>query len=75
MIPTTVPKRPMNGAVEPIVARPPSPRFISVSVRTVERSSARETSSTRAEASPTVPRVAISSVMPSLITRATCDFS
>ena len=27
MIPTTVPKRPMNGAVEPIVARSPRPRF------------------------------------------------
>ena len=53
MIPTTVPNRPMNGAVDPIVARPPSPLFMSARVRAAERSRARDTSSTRAPGSPT----------------------
>ncbi len=38
MIPTTVPKRPMNGAVEPIVARNPRPRFNWISVSAMESS-------------------------------------
>ncbi len=44
MMPTTVPNRPMNGAVEPIVARPPGPFFISAEVRddgAIERASDR----------------------------------
>jgi hypothetical protein len=40
MIPTTVPKRPMNGAVEPIVASHPSPRRSSIIASILRCSSA-----------------------------------
>src|SRR2546425_9772658 len=38
MIPTTVPNSPTKGAVEPIVARPLRPRFISACTIATERS-------------------------------------
>src|SRR5881628_2085313 len=52
MIPTTVPKRTMNGAVEPIVARKPRPRFNSISVSDMESLTALWTSSSEASGSP-----------------------
>ena len=38
MMPITVPNRPTNGAVEPMVARPERPRFISACTMATERS-------------------------------------
>ncbi len=45
MMPMTVPKRPMNGAVVPIVARPESPFFMSAVVMSASRSIARSAAS------------------------------
>jgi hypothetical protein len=45
MMPTTVPNRPMNGAVEPMVARPPVPRLKSAVVISDVRSMARRAAS------------------------------
>src|SRR5712692_6862650 len=41
MMPTTVPNRPTKGAVEPMVARPERPRFISACTMATERSKPR----------------------------------
>ena len=46
MMPATVPSRPTNGAVEPMVASEPRPRRMSVTVRSVLRSMARFTAAT-----------------------------
>ena len=45
MMPMTVPKRPMNGAVVPIVARPERPFFMSAVVTSASRSIARSAAS------------------------------
>ena len=45
MMPMTVPKRPMNGAVVPIVARPERPFFMSAVVISASRSRARSAAS------------------------------
>ena len=42
-IPITVPSRPTNGAVEPVVARMPRPRFSSADTIRISRSTARST--------------------------------
>src|SRR5438445_8170834 len=42
-IPITVPSRPTNGAVAPVVARIPSPRFSSAATISISRSTARST--------------------------------
>jgi hypothetical protein len=46
MMPMTVAKRPMNGAVVAIVARPPSPFFMSAVVMRADRSMARSAAAT-----------------------------
>ena len=45
MMPMTVPKRPMKGAVVPIVARPERPFFMSAVVTSASRSMARSAAS------------------------------
>src|SRR6185312_5913211 len=74
IIPATVPKRPTNGAVEPIVARKPRPCFNWTSVSDIESLSASVTSSCEAEASPPDLRTPSYSRMPAETTCARCDF-
>src|SRR6185437_12182798 len=73
-IPATVPKRPTNGAVEPIVARNPRPCFNWTSVSDIESLSASVTSSCEAEGSPPDLRTPSYSRMPAETTCGRCDF-
>src|SRR6185437_5213565 len=74
MIPATVPKRPTNGAVEPIVARNPRPCFNWTNVSDMESLSASLTSSCEADGSPPDLCTPSYSRMPAETTCAKCDF-
>src|SRR5580704_13011722 len=70
-MPTTVPNRPTKGAVEPIVARPPSPRFSSACTIASVRSRARfEASMVSPGISPGESWWALNSIRPAVTTLA-----
>src|SRR5215470_12129926 len=73
MIPTTVPKRPTNGAQEPIVARIPRPRFNWISVSDMESLIALVTRSSEADGSPPLWLTLSYSLMPPDTTCATYE--
>src|SRR5437879_13603969 len=69
IIPTTVPNRPTNGTVEPIVARNPRPFFKLISVSEMESLMALVTRSNEADASPPLWATPSYSMMPAETTR------